>query len=102
MFILDTASVARLIWASLGGHAGEWARLVAIGLMLPPLWMVALAVWRRNPAPPARRKKASVRPSRGSKSKSKRIGGRDGVLNEQASVADCRTKSAPSAAFDRL
>jgi len=65
--MLDTAEVARLIWACLAGQAGIWPRIVAFGILLSLACMTVIARYHPNqPSPPMTRKKAA-RPSRPSK-----------------------------------
>ena len=60
-FMVDTAGMARLIWACLAGREGPAARMVALAVLVPVLGVVVVAFWRpgeRRPAPAAPRKKA--------------------------------------------
>jgi hypothetical protein len=60
-FILDTGAVGGLFWASLAGHAGPWARIVAFSVLLLLAGVIACALYRPARPQPAKARKKAIR-----------------------------------------
>jgi hypothetical protein len=77
-FILDTGAVGRLFWASLAGHAGPWARIVAFGVLLLLTGVTARALYRPARPQPAKARKKATRPPVRNDSPGERVAAIDG------------------------